>query len=122
MPRCESRQRARAASHGAGATAALNALNQTGVRAMETMLSLCGVFGAMCCVSMFAAVSFGKISAEKPLFFIVNGLGSILILVGAMTEFDMGDAGAIGQELIWAAISFAGGFRAWSKAGGLAKA
>ena len=89
---------------------------------MENILSLCGLFGAACCVSMFAAVSFGKISAEKPLFFAINGLGSILILIGCSTQFDMGDAGAIGQELIWAVISFAGGFRAFAKAGGLAKA
>lgn len=89
---------------------------------METIFSLCGLLGAACCVSMFAAVSFGKISAERPIFFIVNGLGSLLILTGAMTEFDIGDAGAIGQELIWAGISFAGGLRAWAKAGGFVKA
>jgi hypothetical protein len=71
---------------------------------------------------MFAAVSFGKISAERPVFYLFNAIGSILILVGASTQFDMGDAGAIGQELIWAGISLAGGFRAWAKAGGLVKA
>ncbi len=88
---------------------------------METLLSLSGILGAICCVAMYAAVSVGKISAEKPAFFIVNGVGAVLVLVGAAQEFDLGDAGTIGQELIWAAISLAGAARAWWRQGGSEK-
>lgn len=88
---------------------------------METVLSLAGILGAICCVAMYAAVSMGKISAEKPAFFIVNGIGAVLVLVGAAQEFDLGDAGTIGQELIWAAISLAGAARAWWLQGGSQK-
>lgn len=82
---------------------------------METLLSLTGLVGAACCVAMYAAVSFGKIDAEKPVFFLVNGLGAALILVGASTEFDLGDLGTVAQELIWAAISLYGAARAYMK-------
>lgn len=88
---------------------------------METLLSMSGMVGAACCVGMYAAVSWGKVSADKPVFFVVNGLGALLVLVGASQQFDMGDAGTVGQELIWAVISFAGGVRAWMRQGGAAK-
>jgi hypothetical protein len=82
---------------------------------MEAFLSFTGIIGAVCCVAMYAAVSFGKIDADKPLFFLVNGVGAGLILIGAAQEFDLGDLGTIGQELIWAAISLYGAARAYSK-------
>lgn len=83
---------------------------------METLLSLTGIAGALCCVGMYAAVSFGRISAEQPLFYIVNGIGALLVLAGAAHSFDMGDLGTIGQELIWGVVSLVGAARAWSKA------
>jgi hypothetical protein len=67
---------------------------------------------------MYAAVSLGKVSAEKPIFFAVNAVGAVLVLVGASHQFDIGDTGTIGQELIWAGISIAGGVRAWVREGG----
>jgi hypothetical protein len=88
---------------------------------MEAILSMSGILGAAFCVGMYAAVSWGKISADKPAFFIVNGLGAVLVLIGASHQFDVGDTGTVGQELIWAAISFAGAVRAWMREGGSAK-
>lgn len=80
---------------------------------METLLSLTGLAGAICCVGMYAAVSFGRIGADRPAFFLVNALGAGLILVGASQQFDIGDLGAITQEAIWAIISVIGAVRAW---------
>jgi hypothetical protein len=82
---------------------------------MEALLSFAGIVGAVCCVAMYAAVSFGKVDADKPLFFLVNGVGAGLILIGAAQEFDLGDMGTIAQELIWAAISLCGAARAYAK-------
>ncbi len=82
---------------------------------MEALLSFAGIVGAICCVAMYAAVSFGKIDADKPLFFLVNGIGAGLILIGAAHEFDIGDLGTVGQELTWAAISLYGAGRAYAK-------
>ena len=83
---------------------------------MDTILSLSGMVGAICCVGMYAAVSFGRVTPEQVSFYIVNGVGATLILIGAAHQFDVGDLGTIGQELIWAAISFAVGLRAWMRA------
>jgi hypothetical protein len=88
---------------------------------MEGFLSFAGIIGAVCCVAMYAAVSFGKIDADKPLFFLVNGIGAGLILIGAAQEFDLGDLGTVGQELIWAAISLYGAARAYAKTPGFAR-
>ena len=82
---------------------------------MEALLSFAGIVGAVCCVAMYAAVSFGKIDADKPLFFLVNGVGAGLILIGAAQEFDLGDLGTVGQELTWAAISLYGAARAYAQ-------
>ncbi len=35
--------------------------------------------------------------------------------VGAAAEFDLGDIGTIGQELIWAVISLGGAARIWAR-------
>lgn len=82
---------------------------------METLMSFSGIVGAACCVGMYAAVSFGKICAERPMFYMVNALGAGLVLIGASHKFDVGDLGTIGQELIWAIISVIGGARAWRR-------
>lgn len=88
---------------------------------METLVSLSGIVGALCCVGMYAAVSFGLSCADKPMFFFVNGIGAALVLVGASHQFDFGDLGTVGQELIWAAISLIGGVRAWKREKGVGK-
>ena len=85
---------------------------------METLLSMAGILGAACCVGMYAAVSWGRVSSDKPVFFIVNGLGAVLVLIGASHQFDVGDTGTVGQELIWAGTSFAGAVCAWMREGG----
>jgi hypothetical protein len=82
---------------------------------MEALQAYAGIVGALCCVGMYAAVSIGRISADKPAFYAVNGVGSLFILSGAAHNFDIGDAGAIGQELIWAIISLFGMGRAFLK-------
>lgn len=88
---------------------------------MEAMLAWAGIGGAVCCVGMYAAVSLGRASADKPLFFFVNGVGAVLVLIGASHEFDWGDAGTVGQEVVWAGISLTGATRVWMQEGGIAK-
>ena len=82
---------------------------------METLFSLVGLSGAACAVGMYALVSLGKVSAEKPIFFSVNAVGAMLVLVAASRQFDVGDLGTIGQELIWAILSLVGLVRANKK-------
>ncbi len=79
---------------------------------MELLYSFAGVTGALCCVGMYAAVSVSRISAERPLFFIVNGVGALLVMLGAWHSFDLGDLGTISQELTWTLVSVIGAVRA----------
>jgi hypothetical protein len=61
---------------------------------------------------MYAAVSVGRVSAERPPFYIVNGVGALLVMLGAWHSFDPGDLGTISQELTWALVSAIGAVRA----------
>lgn len=79
---------------------------------MELLYAVSGVLGALCCVGMYAAVSVGRVSAERPLFFILNGVGALLVMLGAWHSFDLGDLGTISQELTWAMVSVIGAVRA----------
>lgn len=79
---------------------------------MELFYAFSGMLGALCCVGMYAAVSVGRVSAERPLFFIINGVGALLVMLGAWHSFDLGDLGTISQELTWAMVSVIGAVRA----------
>ena len=79
---------------------------------MELLYAFSGMLGALCCVGMYAAVSVGRVSAERPLFFIINGVGALLVMLGAWHSFDLGDLGTISQELTWAMVSVIGAVRA----------
>ena len=78
---------------------------------MELLFTLFGVIGSACCVGAYFLLEQGKISAEKPTYYILNGVGAFLVLVGAFHSFDGGDLGAIIQELCWVAISAMGLFK-----------
>lgn len=80
---------------------------------IETFNSMIGIVGALCCVSMYAAVSVGRIAASEPTFYVVNGVGALLVMASAAQEFDAGDLGTIAQELVWAVLSAVGATRAW---------
>lgn len=82
---------------------------------MDTLMSLSGVVGAALCVGMYAAVSLGTVSAERPPFFIINAIGASLVFIGASHEFDVGDLGTVAQEIVWAIISVMGAWRAWRR-------
>lgn len=82
---------------------------------METFFALTGVLGALCCVGVYASVSLGYASADRPMFFIGNGIGAMLVAIGASHQFDTGDLGTIVQELVWVGISVAGALRAVSR-------
>lgn len=75
---------------------------------MDLLFTLFGVLGSVCCVSAYFLQEQEKISAEQPIYYILNGAGASLVLIGAIYSFDGGDLGAILQELCWAAISAMG--------------
>lgn len=81
----------------------------------EMLLGMVGLAGALCCVGMYVAVSMGWMGAEHMTFFVVNALGSMMILASAGARFDPGDIGSVSQEVVWALISLIGAFRIWHR-------
>jgi hypothetical protein len=78
---------------------------------MDFLFTIFGVLGSVCCVGAYFLLEQGKLSAEKPTYYILNGLGASLVLIGALYSFDGGDLGAVIQELCWVAISAMGLFK-----------
>lgn len=62
---------------------------------MELIFTIMGILGSACCVGAYFLLEQGKISAEKPTYYILNGVGAALVLIGAFYSFDGGDMGAI---------------------------
>jgi hypothetical protein len=75
---------------------------------MDLLFSALGVIGSICCVGMFFLIGQGKVKSDQILYYVINGMGGLLILVATLYSFDGGDLGAVLQELCWVAISVMG--------------
>jgi hypothetical protein len=87
---------------------------------METIFGIAGVIGAGMCVLAFFLLERGKLSAEGIHYYVINGVGAVLILVAAFYEYDSGDLGVAVQELCWIAVSLMGISKVFKKRGGAA--
>jgi hypothetical protein len=84
---------------------------------IETFMSWMGVLGAVLCILAYFLLERGKLSAEGMSYYIMNGAGAFLVLVGAFYSYDSGDLGAIVQEFCWVAISMVGIVKILNKKG-----
>lgn len=75
---------------------------------MDAFFTIIGVSGSILCILMYFMLEQGKARASDAWYYGVNGIGALLILIGAMHEFDGGDLGAVAQEMCWVLISGAG--------------
>lgn len=71
-------------------------------------LLVTGIVGAACPVIMYFLLEQEKINPKSLLYFGVNALGSVLIVIASVGEFDWGDIGAILMESAWLIISLMG--------------
>ena len=78
---------------------------------MESLFTIIGVVGSIFCILMYFLLERGYAKSTDIWYYAFNGLGAVMILIGAMYSFDGGDLGAVTQELCWAAISFMGVWR-----------
>lgn len=83
---------------------------------MDYLMTILGLIGSACCVSMFLMLQQDKIKENSIKFYAINGIGSFLILVGSAYEFDSGDLGTISLEFIWTIISVMGVYKVMKKA------
>jgi hypothetical protein len=75
---------------------------------METLFSIAGIIGAGMCVLAYFLLERGKLSADGMNYYMMNGIGAVLILAAAFYEYDNGDLGVAVQELCWIGVSLMG--------------
>ena len=82
---------------------------------IDTILSSLGVLGAVMCVLAYFLLERGILSSERIGYYLLNGIGAVLIMVAAFNEYDNGDLGVAVQELCWIAVSAMGIFKVLKK-------
>ncbi len=75
---------------------------------MDSVFTIIGVLGSIFCILMYFCLERGYAKSSDIWYYALNGVGALLILIGAMYDFDGGDLGAVAQELCWMVISFTG--------------
>lgn len=71
-------------------------------------VTMTGTVGGVLCILSYFLLERGKLSGEHATYYVLNGVGAVLVLVAVLYSFDGGDIGAIVQELCWAIISLMG--------------
>lgn len=75
---------------------------------METLFSIAGVTGAGMCILAYFLLERGRLSADGINYYVLNGVGALLVLIAAFYSYDNGDLGVAVQELCWIAVSLMG--------------
>jgi hypothetical protein len=78
------------------------------IKLMETIFSILGVIGAGTCILAYFLLERGKLSADGMNYYVLNGIGALLVLIAAFYSYDNGDLGVAVQELCWIAVSLMG--------------
>lgn len=71
-------------------------------------MTVAGLMGAGLCVLAYALLSLERIDPKGLLYFTLNGLGGVLLLISIAYDYDSGDTGGIAVELCWVVISAIG--------------
>jgi O-antigen ligase len=82
---------------------------------MEIFMSLLGVFGTFCIVSMYFAIQIEKISVNNPVYSWINLIGALFLLISISYDFDIGDLGGVLIEAIWIVVSIFGLIKFYNK-------
>lgn len=73
-----------------------------------TIMTIAGLIGAVLCVAAYILLAMGKLSADRAVYFILNGIGGFLILISIAYDYDGGDSGGLLVEICWVIISIVG--------------
>ncbi len=71
----------------------------------QTLLQITSLLGAVGILLPFAAVQFGKLTTGATSYSLLNLVGSLLLLIVAIIEFQIG---FIVLEVVWAGVSVRG--------------
>jgi hypothetical protein len=75
---------------------------------MENFMAILGLAGAGLCVLAYALLSLERINPKGMLYFTLNGLGGLFLLIAIAYDYDSGDTGGIAVEMCWVVISVFG--------------
>ncbi len=71
-------------------------------------VSLISLLGAACPVSMYLLLEMEKVDSKSLMYFVVNGIGSVILILTSGVHLTWGDLGGIAMETAWLIISLMG--------------
>lgn len=72
------------------------------------MLAAISLLGAACPVTMYLLLEMEKVDAKSLMYFVVNGIGSVILILTSGANLSWGDLGGIAMETAWLVISLLG--------------
>ncbi len=75
---------------------------------LDMLLAAIGLIGALCPVTMYFMLEMEKVDARSLLFYMLNALGSVLIITASAVDYDPGNIGILVMEGVWLLISLKG--------------
>ncbi len=79
------------------------------------LMFLLGIIGTALCIGAYGLLTLHKISAHSMIFYVMNCVGAVLLLISIASDFDWGDFGGILIEVCWIMVSIYGMFCALKK-------
>lgn len=76
---------------------------------------LLGVVASLIILTSYILLEMGRFTTNTPLFYLLNMVGSICLVVTISNQFDSADTGAIFMECAWLLISLKGLIRTLRK-------
>jgi hypothetical protein len=78
----------------------------------NSFMTIAGIIGAAIMVSAYVLLEAEKLSARDIKYYLLNGIGSFLVLVSIAAHFDSADMGGIAVEAAWFLVSVMGTVKA----------
>jgi hypothetical protein len=86
----------------------MNELLQYGLLVLKDPMILLGVGASILILTSYVLLEMGRFTTNSPLFYGLNILGSICLIITISDQFDRADSGAIFMECTWLLISLKG--------------
>lgn len=75
---------------------------------METLVLILGIIGAACVLYMYWALEQGRVTPNTMRYYVINGIGALLVFMSILYSYDSGDVGGLIVEGLWVVISLMG--------------
>lgn len=75
---------------------------------METLVLILGIIGAACVLYMYWALEQGRVTPNTMRYYVINGIGALLVFTSILYSYDSGDVGGLIVEGLWVVISLMG--------------